>query len=241
MSDTLNAGVLGFIGGYAGGRADDIDLAEKRDYAEQLRLRTEEAAILKERRLLTLRNNVGNAQNRDQLTTDGLLDAQGNFNTTGLDADLAAMANESNIRELYKTQSGRNTTINKEDRQIRAFGPDTEVFTGEQLDAALTEGPLRTAPRQPSASELRTQLNTVIQTSNELLRAQAPPFGDKQRGILEDVGIGDIATDPEAQSAYASLTMDIAKSSVMADVKEQLRTNPQEFGSMDAGVLVGQV
>ena len=243
MGNTLQVGVLGFIGGFAGGKATDIRLEEERQYSEALRLRKEESAILKQRRLLQLTNESNIRFNKEGLVNEGLQNQDGSFNLPeDMDPRIASTVNETNIRDVMKSYRADIITQAKEGRKPRVRGPDTTVITGEAVDALLAEdGTYITPGRKPSAGEIRTQWNVVLRDVKDELKTNTPPLSNKHREILVDSGIDDIMKYPESKEAFMSLTQDMAKNKVIAEANDMIRTNPSAFGGLNVGVVVDDI
>jgi len=238
MGKTLTAGLLGFAGGFAQGKADqgfaEIDAAN----AEALRLRKEEAAILKERRLLRINTKWEDKVRRDRMSTAGQLRPDGSPNVTGLDPDLAKYANEFNLDKLQAEQIKRNEAIRKEDEKILTIGADTTVSTGAQTRAKLDKGEFRTAGRGESPAELRAskrelkaQLEEVIQGADNVLKTYASPLSDSERTELSgmNASIDDIKQGEKSGAAFTSLTMAMARNAIVPQMRQKFKDNPAQL------------
>jgi len=90
MASSAKAGLLGFASGYAGSKSDQIDMEYKLEQEEALRMRVQEASILKERRLLQYKSEakvtataaakkLADDERDLQLFNTGVIDADGNL------------------------------------------------------------------------------------------------------------------------------------------------------------------
>jgi len=243
-SNVFKAGLLGFIGGFAGGKAEDIELQERQAQAEALRLRKEESAILKERRLLKLRSDFAGTANVEQLTADQILNPDGSFNLPAdLDPSIAATVNVSNVRDVLKQYRAERRIISKEERGFTTVAPGATVLSNVEKARLVREGEGQfTAPAAPpTRAELSRDLESIIRNSDSKLNALAPKFGKTERKVLRELSFSDIQEDADSSEAFSSLTQDMARANVLAAVRERIKVSPSDVALLNSDALVQQI
>mgnify|MGYP001606564563 CR=1 FL=1 len=241
---SLRQGILGFVSGYAGSQADQMEEQRKLEQAEALRLRKEEAALLKERRLLQIKSEHAAKIGEEALATDGLIDPTGAVVTTDLDPDLAQMANRTNIRALRAEQVKRDTKRVERSEQPIKITPGTTITTEKALTEKLGEegGEFTTEFRPTSKSTVKTNYTLTKQDTRASVKSDFGNFNTSQRQKLSDASLDEIV-DPTSDefTAYKAMTGSIALNSVIRDHDSQFQTNPAAVENLTSSDLYSVV
>lgn len=146
----LKAGILGFIGGFAGGKADQIDQQAADAKAEALRLRVEEAMIVKERRLAALKleydgysADAALKRQRDLDVQQGTLLPDGSVNLEGINPLYHSAVVDAESGKKYRARTAEeagalSTTLASEERSAAR----AKEAAGEQYHSVPQYGSL---------------------------------------------------------------------------------------------------
>ena len=229
---SLQAGILGFISGFAGSKADEADLIAREERAEALRMRKEESALLKERRILKIRGDFKREEGIRTLTEQGLIDESGKVVTTGLDPELAELATTSNITELMEKQAQIEKERIRQGESFVSRAPGSVTSTGAQLTAELEAagGTVSAPSRPPSRSELGREWNGVKTDARASISNQGGNFGKSERKALSNATLEFLTeTGTDEALAYRAMIATQATNSVMSSKDDDQRKQGSNF------------
>ena len=241
---SLSQGVLGFISGFAGGKAEEADLLAGEERAEALRLRKEESALLKERRLLKIRSDFATKERDDLLTTDSLIDPQGNVITEGLDPDLAQQANRSNIRQLRKEQRSIDEKRRVQSEKTSVIAPGSTVLSEQEKQARLAKGggSFTTDARPPSRSEINREWSGIKQGVRSSISGQGGKFGTTERKALSNATIEFLDdTGTNESLAYRAMIATEATDSIIREMDAQQNKQGSNFVTPTSSRLIASI